>query len=442
MRRQLVSVGVAVALAVGLFVATQGPTVAQGQQFAGVTITIATQSSQWADAFKKLAPEWEQKTGAKVNFVDIPYGNQYENLMSKYIANTYAYDMVWHDSQWVPEFAKRGFLTDLTPLLDDKTLTPANYGYPQEFFPVNVYISGNFKPGNKYNLPTGIWGIPLIAGWNVLYYRTDLLKAAGYSRPPDTMDELVAYVKKLNNPGKGVYGYVMSAGRPRINYDWSQWLWTYGGDYFDGKMKPIFNSPAGVRSLQTYIELGKYAPRGAANYHITEVWTTFMEGKAALTVTWQDLASVAVKPGSSVAGKIKAAPFPAVSGKRRPLVGGIVADIPKAAKNPNAAWSFLTYITSPENAVRTIKLGAYGLRMKPWNDPEVEKIAPSAAGDLEVKSLELAQPTPLIPEWAQVDQIIAEEIHAAFTGQKSAKAALDAAAAKVERVMRQAGYYK
>jgi ABC-type glycerol-3-phosphate transport system substrate-binding protein len=44
------------------------------------------------------------------------------------------------------------------------------------------------------------------------------------------MDELLDYAKKLNDPANQVYGYVMPASQPRIVYDWSGFLWTYGGD--------------------------------------------------------------------------------------------------------------------------------------------------------------------------------------------------------------------
>lgn len=47
----------------------------------------------------------------------------------------------------------------------------------------------------------------------------------------------------------------------------------------------------------------------------------------------------------------------------------------------------------------------------------------------------------MIPEWAAVDQIIGEQISAAFAGTKPAKEALDEAATRVEAFMAEAGYY-
>ena len=50
-------------------------------------------------------------------------------------------------------------------------------------------------------------------------------------------------------------------------------------------------------------------------------------------------------------------------------------------------------------------------------------------------------PVPMISQWAAVDQIIAEQVAAAFAGSKSAQEVLDEAATRVEAFMADAGYY-
>jgi ABC-type glycerol-3-phosphate transport system substrate-binding protein len=411
---------------------------------AEVTIRVANQASQWADAFKKFVPKFTEETGIKIEFEDISFGVMYEKLKTTFIGGTSKVDMIWYDSMWTPEFAKRGWIKDLSPYLKDSSLTPSNFGYPHDFF--GTFYSGAYPAGNRWNLPEGVFGIPWIAGFRPLYYRSDLLKEAGFidpfgeAKPPDTMDELLAYAKKINNPAKKIYGYVMPAKRPRIVYDWSGFLWTYGGEFFDKDFKPAFNSPAGIKALETYIELGKVAPPGVAAYHITEAWTAFMQGQAALTWTWQDLASVARKE-SQIIGKFKCAPTPVYAGRRVPLVGGIVASIPSNAPNAEAAYKFIMYAQMPDNAKAATLMGATVQRRSTWDDPAVEEMYPSAVGDLEDFCQDSGRTVPLIPEWATVDQIIGEQISAAFVGQKSAKEALDNAAEKVEQFMQKAGYY-
>lgn len=284
-----------------------------------VTVRVGTQSSQWADAFKAMAPEFTAETGIALEFDDISFDVMYEKMKTTFIGGASSYDMIWYDSMWTPEFAKRGWVRELSEYLKDPELTPQNFGYPEAFY--GTYFTGNYPEGNEWNLPAGVWGIPWIAGFRPLYYRTDLLEEAGLvdadgkAKPPATMEELVSYAQQLNDPDNEVYGYVMPAKQPRIVYDWSGFLWTHGGDFFDADFKPIFNSEAGVKALETYIELGKVAPPGVGAYHITEAWTSYMQGRAALAWTWQDLASVA-RTESEIIGKFLCAAPPTYEDRR------------------------------------------------------------------------------------------------------------------------------
>lgn len=410
---------------------------AQDKPYDGVTLRIGTQSSQWADAFKAMVPQFTAETGIKVEFEDISFDVMYEKLKTTFIGGASTYDMVWYDTMWTPEFAKAGWIRDLSPYIADKKLTPANFGYPQDFFA--TYISGAYPKDNKWKLPEGVYGIPWIAGFNPLYYRTDLIEKAGFKKPPETMEDLLKYAAAMNDPSSGTYGYVMSAKQPRIVYDWAGYLWTYGGDFFDQNFKPIFNSPQGVEALETYIKLGKLAPPGVGAYHITEEWTSFMQGHAAMAWTFQDLASVARKD-SKILDKFACAPPVSHDGKRSSLLAGITASIPTTAQHPEAAYLFAAWAQSPERAKAATLAGAMSWRKSIYNDPEVEQTYPSAKGNIESLTIDTAQPVPLIPEWASVDQILGEQLSAAFAGQKTAKEALDEAATRVAAFMKESGY--
>ncbi len=418
-------------------VCTGSAAFAQDKPYDGVTIHVGTQSSQWADVFKKMAPEFTKETGIKVEFEDISFDVMYEKLKTTFIGGAPTYDLVWYDTMWTPEFAKSGWIRDLTPYLSDPKLTPANFGYPNAFYATE--ISGDYAKDNAWKLPAGTYGIPWIAGFNPLYYRTDLLKKAGFDKPPATMDDLLKYAKATNDPKDGVYGYVMSAKQPRIVYDWSGYLWTYGGDFFDKNFKPIFNSPQGVKALETYIALGKLSPPGVGAYHITEEWTSFMQGHAAMAWTFQDLASVARKD-SKIIDKFECAPPVSEGGPRVSLLAGITASIPTSAANPQAAYLFAVWAQSAERAKAATLQGAMGWRKSIYNDPDVQAMYPSVRNDIPAKTIETARPVPLIPEWAAVDQIIGEQLSAAFAGTKTPKAALDDAATRVASFMKDAGY--
>jgi len=407
----------------------------------GATVKVFSQPNPWADNFKNMAPDWTKLTGVNIQYVEAPFSNMLSKLVTTYVSGIYAFDVSFHDAIWMPIFVKRGFLKDLTPYLKDTSLTPAGFDYPGDF--QNVLISGNYPAGNQWHLPAGIWGMPTIAGWKVLYYRTDLLKQAGLSHPPRTMSELVVYARKLNDPKHGVYGYVLSGSRDRINFDeFSGFLWTYGGTYFDKTFHAAFNSPEGLQALNTLIALVGTAPPGTGNYFISDTWTEFLSGHAAQTITWQDLSSVAVKPGSSVAGRFDATVAPSHNGVTKMVYDGIVASFPAHAHYPREAYAYVSWLLSPKNALRDVLGGSFICRYSVYKNPQVQKIAPSAKGNLPEQALALAQPVPLIPEWGEVDVTMAEYLHRAiFVGDLSPAQALKQAADAVNAIMHRAGYF-
>ncbi|HXX37828.1 MAG TPA: sugar ABC transporter substrate-binding protein [bacterium] len=407
----------------------------------GATVKVFSQPNPWADNFKRMAADWVKLTGVNVQYVQAPFENMLSKLTTTYVSGIYAFDVAFHDTIWMPIFAKRGFLKNLTPYLKDPVATPAGFDYPNDF--QNVEISGNYKPGNGWHLPAGIWGLPLIAGWRPLYYRTDLLKKAGLVNPPKTMEELVMYARKMNAPSEQIYGYVLSGSRGRINFDeYSGFLWTYGGDYFDKTFHAAFNSPQGLQALNTLIALAKVSPPGSGNYFISDTWTEFLSGHVALAITWQDLSTVAVKPGSSVFGRFDATAAPSHNGVTRPLYDGIVAAVPAKAKYPREAYAYVAWLLAPQHAVKTVLDGSFIPRWSVYRDPRVVKIAPSAKDDLPEESLRNAKAVPLIPEWGEVDVTIAEFLHrAVFVGDLTPEQALSQASGAVNAIMHRAGYF-
>jgi len=160
---------------------------AQEKPYQGTTIRVGCQSSQWANVSKQMAAEFTAQTGIKVEFEDIPFGVEYEKLKTAFVAGSVPYDLIWYDSMFTPEFSKRGWLQDVDPYLADPYLTPSDFNYPADFY--GVSYSGRYTKelAAQYGVPAkGTFGIPWIAGFNVLYYRTDLLEATGLKGPPVT----------------------------------------------------------------------------------------------------------------------------------------------------------------------------------------------------------------------------------------------------------------
>src|SRR5262249_30050039 len=89
------------------------------------------------------------------------------------------FDVMMLDMIWVPEFARAGWLLDLSPFVDPTEMAA--------FFPSAA--AGATHAGR-------VWALPWTTNVGMLYYRVDLLTR--YSlRPPETWNDLVSQVKRI-----------------------------------------------------------------------------------------------------------------------------------------------------------------------------------------------------------------------------------------------------
>ncbi|PYM76835.1 MAG: hypothetical protein DME03_07935, partial [Candidatus Rokuibacteriota bacterium] len=89
------------------------------------------------------------------------------------------FDVMMLDCIWVPEFARAGWLADLTAHLGPDELVP--------------YFASAVTAGTYDGR---VWALPWNMNVGLLYYRTDLLTRYGL-RPPETYAELVASVRQI-----------------------------------------------------------------------------------------------------------------------------------------------------------------------------------------------------------------------------------------------------
>ena len=204
--------------------------------------------------------------------------------------------------------------------------------------------------------------MPLLSDTYGLYYNTALLKEAGYTEPPKTMSELTAMAKKLTvrNPDGSIkvagfvptvgfyenapahYGpqfgakWLTPEGKSAIGTDpnWPTWLhWQKDlTDWYGADKLTRFTAGAGQEfSADNAFETGKIAMMMDGEYRTAFITDEHPELKFAT------------------------APFPTADDKTSLYGGGYVTGniigISKGAKNPNAAWELLKYLTTDTAAM-------------------------------------------------------------------------------------------
>jgi multiple sugar transport system substrate-binding protein len=239
-----------------------------------------------------------------------------------------------------------------------KWIEPLLKHYPKE------YDFGDFDSGRqKVATFEGVqWFAPITGGGDMLVYRTDLLEKAGI-KPPKTLEEFVAAVKKLHDPANGIYGVALRGqrGSGANVWRWMPYFKGMGGQWFDGN-KPTFNSAAGVKATETYLDLFKYSAPGTKTGSWDESTGAFLAGKVAMLIESTPLAGMSIDPKvSSVVGKVAFLPPPA------PLTGGgyghgfaIGSKGNKSEADKQCAGLFVAWATSKKNEERRLAEGQFG----------------------------------------------------------------------------------
>jgi len=87
--------------------------------FEGQTVRVAVGSfmSTGASMFEE---EWEAKTGANLEVVEIPFGDLYQRIFASFSTGSDEFDIAIYASNWIPEFAKNGYIMSLENYYSEK----------------------------------------------------------------------------------------------------------------------------------------------------------------------------------------------------------------------------------------------------------------------------------------------------------------------------------
>lgn len=163
------------------------------------------------------------------------------------------------------EWAAAGFLLPLNDLVD-------TIGGMDAYYPGSLFTEGDTAYGIPY--ATSVYG---------LWYRTDILEAAGIE-PPTNYDEFVAAASALTDPDNGVYGFSMpGATNASVSY-FSTMMWQNCVDYYTPEGELTFDSPEALEAVQRWSALAEYAPPGFESWSFGDQITAFITGRVAMSM--------------------------------------------------------------------------------------------------------------------------------------------------------------
>jgi ABC-type sugar transport system permease subunit len=157
-----------------------------------------------------------------------------------------------------------------------------------------------------------------------------------------------------------------------------------------------------------------WAPRSVITFQEQQTLEFFEQGKALMMRNWPYAWSILKH--SPLEGKVGIVPFIHRAG-REPAgtLGGWGLGIARAAKDPEAAWKFIEFATSPEaEKILHFRRGAVPTRRSLFQDEEILKESPYYHDLYEV--LLKARPRPIHPEYPRISSILQEHVSAVLVG--------------------------
>ena len=382
------------------------------------TLRVTLVNHVWTDIIKDKIPEFEKETGIKVEVAQFGEDQLSDQYNVKLNAGTDEIDvMMYRPLQEGKLFAKNGYFADLS----DSVTENADWDWSD-------YQEG---PVDSTSYDGQVVGVPIITEQEVLYYRKDLLKAAGLE-VPTTMDELLAAAEQIKSENPGVAGFVARTAKSAAVTQFSSFLYSYGGDFIDEDGNASIDTPEAKAAFATYGKLIRdFGPENVStDMSWPEAMAIFTQGNAAFYTEADSLYKNATDPtNSKVSDTVGFAPIPAgPAGSKAYNVPSWALGVNEASPQQDNAWKFIEWATSQEMTLEIQQAGVPGARQSVWEDPSGVSTYPADLAETIAIATKngIGHDRPLVIKVPEAREIVGDPIVVAITGGDS-DAAADAA---------------
>lgn len=292
----------------------------------------------------KLIERLQSETGIQINVTQMPFPQYQEKLLILLRQGSSDFDIIGISNSWWDGSVNR-YLHPLEDLMANRPLEDAS----------DIVADYLYQVGDHN------YAIPFRIGPMVMHYRKDLYDKYGLS-VPQTMEQYYENAKVITEgEDRQVFGAFMMGEQSFFSlWDWTSYLYSFGGAFLDSSdlntAKAIVNSPQGIEAMRFVARLNeeRLFPPGL----LTSTWSDFIslmqQGRIAQAIEWSVYMQPVSDPAvSQVADRIAWAECPASAdsglGAGRTGTVGWGLFIPAAARNKEAAWDAMRWITRPEN---------------------------------------------------------------------------------------------
>ena len=322
------------------------------------------------------------------------------------------FDVLAIDVVWVPEFARAGFLADLSASFPPETLR-------KEYLPAtaaSVLLDGK------------AWAVPWYLDVGILYYRTDLVP-----RAPRTYDELRAFAEAARQKDPSLAGYLWQGRQYEgLSCNFFEAAWGHGAAQDPrGAASLQVDTPAGragLEWLRSTLVSGLSPPQVAAATE-EETRRVFQDGRAVFLRSWPYVWAEVQR--SPLRGRVGWTTLPTLDGTPGAgALGGweLALNAHARPERRAAALQLIAHLTSEKAAVElALAYSRNPARRAAYDDARLRQGAPFIASLLPAALA--ARPRPVSPYYDLAADTLQGELSAAIVGLRSPATALSRAQA-------------
>jgi multiple sugar transport system substrate-binding protein len=391
----------------------------------GVGPITLVQGKDTSNFVQGVLDSWNgQHPDQKVTLIELPEDAdaQRQQMIQNATAKSDAYDVLEVDNVWTAEFAANRYVVEL----------------PQDQFPLSEFLPPVIDAA-KYK--DKLFAVPSASDGGLLYYRKDLLDAAGITAAPKTWQELIDACAKVKATPAGA-ALNCYAGQFQkyegLTVNAAEAINSAGGVITDDQGKPNVNTPQAKAGLDFLVNGFKngYIAKEALTYKEEEARRAFQEGKLIFERQWPYMYSklVATDGSSQVNGKFAVAPLPGMSGPGVSSLGGHAKAVSAFSKNKKTALDFIKFFTSKENNQKNFEQASQApVYTAIYDDAALQSKYPYLA--TLKQSILTAKPRPKVVRYGDATLAIQDAAYGALQGNMTSDQALQQLQTKLEQLI-------
>lgn len=366
--------------------------------------------------FRRIIAKFEADTGVRVVTESLPSVSDvaHQYFLTSLEGRAAEFDVFAIDVVWVAEFARAGWILDLSPRFPPAALR-------RDLFP---------GIADAVIVDDRTVAMPWYADVGLLYRRSDLVPTA-----PRTYDDLERAIRGVDRDiagwlwqGKQYEGLVCNA---------YEAIWGHGGEAIAGGRLALDTEAArrGLAYLRDSIVRG-LSPRRVLSAGEEESRRAFEGGRALFMRNWPYAWAEVQRPGTAVSGKVAISALPTESGEPGSgALGGwnLVVNARTPPHRREAAMALVDYLSSLQASIdMAVHYARNPARVAAYEDARLQAAAPFIASLLPI--LRTARPRPVTPYYAMLTDVLQSEMSAAVAGVRTPEAALARAQVLADRI--------